>query len=47
MSWRPWIRVLAAFSLLGLFYVDAARSDDEAQQQVLVALQEVNAAWHP
>lgn len=45
MSWRHWLRALAALALLATFYIDAARSDDEAQQQVLVAM--ASAAWHP
>jgi hypothetical protein len=42
-----WLRAIAVVGVLALFYIDAARSDAEAQQQVLVALQEVSAAWHP
>lgn len=45
MSWRHWLRVLAAFGLLALLYIDAARSDDAAQQQVLTTM--ASAAWHP
>lgn len=40
-----WLRVLAAFALLALAYIDAARGDDVAQQQVLTAM--ASAAWHP
>jgi hypothetical protein len=42
-----WLRAIAVVGVLALFYIDAARSDEAAQLQVLAALQEVNAAWHP
>jgi hypothetical protein len=39
------LRTLAFFAVLALAYIDAARSDDAAQQQVLTAM--ASAAWHP
>jgi hypothetical protein len=47
MNWRHWLRAIAFSGLLVLAYADAARSDENAHQQVLAALENVSAGWHP
>ncbi|MES2262159.1 MAG: hypothetical protein V4724_26865 [Pseudomonadota bacterium] len=47
MNWRTRLRAAAMAGLLIALYADAARSDAEAQMQVLVALEHINAGWHP
>lgn len=47
MNWRQWLRVVAGSGFLVLAYANAAHSDERAHQQVLTALGNVHAGWHP